>query len=94
MKERGPWKTKSEELRYRNAWIDIEHHEVLTPGGTEGIYGVVHFHNLAIGVIPLDDEGNTWMVGQYRYPHQQYSWEIVEGGGPWVTTRCTPLSAS
>ena len=25
---------------------------------------------------------HTWLVGQYRFPLQQYSWEIPEGGAP------------
>jgi 8-oxo-dGTP pyrophosphatase MutT (NUDIX family) len=54
---------------------------VITPGGSPGIYGTIHFHHLAIGIIPLDDQGNTWLVGQWRYPLGLYSWEIPEGGG-------------
>ncbi|MBS1547680.1 MAG: NUDIX hydrolase, partial [Bacteroidetes bacterium] len=51
------------------------------PGGKQGVYGVIHFKNIAVGVVPLDDELNTWIVGQYRYPLEAYSWEIPEGGG-------------
>jgi ADP-ribose pyrophosphatase len=79
---RGPWGVRSIETRYENPWIRLDHHEVMTPGQREGIYGVVHFKNVAIGIIPLDEANNTWMVGQYRYPHESYSWEIPEGGGP------------
>jgi len=81
MIQRGPWKTLKEQLRYSSPWIEVSQHEVIDPGGRPGIYGVIHFVNLAIGVIPLDDEGNTWIVGQYRYPTRSYSWEIPEGGG-------------
>jgi ADP-ribose pyrophosphatase len=55
---------------------------VINPAGGAGIYGEVHFKNLAIGILPLDEHHNTWLVGQYRYPLQAYSWEIPEGGGP------------
>ena len=78
----GNWRRKSKEKKYSNNWIDVEHHEVINPNGGEGIYGVVRFKNLAIGVIPIDDEGNTWIVGQHRYPQNKFSWEIPEGGGP------------
>jgi 8-oxo-dGTP pyrophosphatase MutT (NUDIX family) len=78
----GPWTRRSVAERYDNPWISVEHHEVLTPRGGEGIYGVVRFKNIAIGIIPLDAQGGTWLVGQYRYPHAAYSWEIPEGGGP------------
>lgn len=56
--------------------------EVLNPKGGQGIYGTVQFKNLAIGIIPLDENQNTWLVGQYRYPLDEYSWEIPMGGGP------------
>lgn len=78
----NPWTTQSVQTRYENAWIRIDHHDVLTPAGSAGIYGTVHFKNVAVGVIPLDHDGHTWVVGQYRYPLGRYSWEIPEGGGP------------
>jgi ADP-ribose pyrophosphatase len=81
LEERGPWKTLSIEERYATPWISVSHHEVIDPSGTAGIYGVIHFKNLAVGIVPLDDELNTWIVGQYRYPIKAYSWEIPEGGG-------------
>ena len=54
----------------------------LTPAGTPGIYGVVEYRNHAVGVVPVDDEGHTWLVGQWRYCHERYEWEIPEGGCP------------
>jgi 8-oxo-dGTP pyrophosphatase MutT (NUDIX family) len=78
--EANPWRTLSSSLPYANRWIELRHHEIVTPAGTPGIYGVVHFHNLAVGVLPIDDEGYTWLVGQYRFPLGRYSWEIPEGG--------------
>lgn len=78
----GGWKTKTATPVYENPWIKVSHHEVLTPKGTEGIYGVVHFKNTAIGVIPIDNDGNTWLVQQSRYTLNQYTWEIPEGGCP------------
>ena len=78
--EKNPWKTKKVTEVYDNAWINITHREVLNPSGGEGIYGVVHFKNLAIGIVPLDEDLNTWLVGQYRYTLEEYTWEIPEGG--------------
>jgi 8-oxo-dGTP pyrophosphatase MutT (NUDIX family) len=79
--EENPWKTKHSEVKYDNPWIKITEHQTINANGGYGIYGVVHFKNIAIGIIPLDENYNTWLVGQYRYPLQQYSWEICEGGG-------------
>jgi len=78
----NPWKTLSSEEKYNNNWITVTEHQVINPSGGNGIYGEVHFKNLAIGVLPLDKEHNTWLVGQYRYPLKAYSWEIPEGGSP------------
>ncbi|HYE51564.1 MAG TPA: NUDIX hydrolase [Azospirillaceae bacterium] len=79
---RNPWTVTSREVRYENPWLRLVHHEVLNPAGRPGIYGVVSFRNLAVGVIPVDAEGCTWLVGQYRFPLDRYSWEIPEGGAP------------
>jgi len=79
--EKNPWTILSEQAVYDNKWIGVTEYDVINPSGGKGIYGVVRFKSLAIGVIPLDEELNTWLVGQYRFPLNQYSWEIPEGGG-------------
>jgi len=78
----NPWKTLKTTVPYENPWIRIDHNDVLNPAGNPGIYGVVHFKNHAIGIVPIDDEGYTWLVGQYRYALGSYEWEIPEGGCP------------
>lgn len=80
--DKNPWITHTSEEKYSNPWIRITHRKVTNPSGNPGIYGVVHFKNTAIGVVPIDQDGNTWLVGQYRYTLQQYHWEIPEGGCP------------
>jgi 8-oxo-dGTP pyrophosphatase MutT (NUDIX family) len=82
MSQDNPWTTLKTSTPYQNPWIKIEHSDVLTPAGTEGIYGVVRFKNLAVGVVPIDQEGYTYLVGQFRYALDRYSWEIPEGGCP------------
>ena len=77
----NPWKTKSKATVYENPWIRVEHHEVLTPAGKDGIYGKTNFKNKAIAILPIDEEWNTWLVGQYRYALDAYSWEVPMGGG-------------
>lgn len=78
----NPWITHSITEKYDNRWIQVSEHQVTNPSGKPGIYGKVHFKNKAIGIIALDDDQNTWLVGQWRYPLNQWSWEIPEGGGP------------
>ena len=77
----NPWHTLSTEVEYHNPWISVREDQVLNPGGGRGIYGVVSMKNKALGIVPVDADGNTWLVGQYRYPLNEYSWEIPMGGG-------------
>lgn len=67
---------------YDNKWIGVTEYDVINPSGGKGIYGKVHFKNNAIGILPLDELLNTWLVGQYRFTIDEYTWEIPEGGGP------------
>jgi len=78
----GPWTRRTRRVAYENPWITIWHDEVIRPDGEAGIYGVVHFANLAVGVLALDEAGRVLLVGQHRYALDQYSWEIPEGGVP------------
>ncbi len=78
---KNPWTVLSRAMVYQNEWIRVEHHEVLSPSGGPGIYGTVHFKNQATGVVPIDENGNVVLVGQFRFPLHAYSWEIPEGGG-------------
>lgn len=81
MEEGNPWTTLSSKTIYTNNWITLTEHEVINPSGGAGIYGEVHFKNYAIGILPLDEDHHTWLVGQYRFPLNAYTWEIPEGGG-------------
>ena len=82
MHQSNPWKTKSQRIVYDNPWILVREDQVIQPDGSPGIYGVVHFKNKAIGILPIDQDGCIYLVGQFRYPLNEYSWEIPEGGCP------------
>ncbi len=77
----NPWTTLKITPVYDNPWIRLEQHDIINPAGKAGIYGKVHFKNRAMAIVPIDKEGNTWLIGQYRYPLDIYSWEIPMGGG-------------
>jgi 8-oxo-dGTP pyrophosphatase MutT (NUDIX family) len=76
------WKTLSSRTVYENDWMRVLEDHVINPGGGENQYGYVHFKNRAIAIVPLDDDGNTWLVGQERYTLGEYSWELPMGGAP------------
>lgn len=76
----NPWKIIDAREIYDNPWINLTEYNVINPTGGKGIYGKVHFKNKAIGIVPLDEALNTYLVGQYRFTINEYSWEIPEGG--------------
>ncbi len=76
-----PWHIKSSQKVYDNPWISVTDHKVVNPAGQDGQYGVVHYKNRAIGVVPYEN-GYLWLVGQTRFPLDRYSREIPEGGCP------------
>lgn len=76
----GGWVQLTTTCVYENPWISVHHETVTTPSGDDGIYGVVHFKSTAVGVVPIDQDNNTWLVRQTRYALNQQTWEIPEGG--------------
>jgi 8-oxo-dGTP pyrophosphatase MutT (NUDIX family) len=77
----NPWRITGEQKIYDNPWISLTEYGVINPSGGHGIYGKVHFKNRAIGIVPIDENGHIWLVGQYRFVLNAFSWEIPEGGG-------------
>jgi 8-oxo-dGTP pyrophosphatase MutT (NUDIX family) len=77
----SPWRTVSSRRVYENPWISVREDQVVRPDGEPGIYGVVHYKNVAVGILAVEDD-HVYLVGQYRYPLERYSWEIPEGGCP------------
>lgn len=78
----APWRVTSEKIVYDNPWITLTEYQTIAPTGRPALYGKVGFKNRAIGVVPLHADGTVTLVGQNRFPHTNYSWEIPEGGAP------------
>ena len=79
MSEKNPWKKVSSKIVYQNPWIRVREDEVIRPDGLPGIYSVVETR-IATGVIALTEKDEVYLVGQFRYALDEYSWEIIEGG--------------
>ncbi len=78
-----PFELVSSATVYQNPWIEVEHQEVIRPDGNPGIYGIVHFKNRAVAILPIEANGDVWLIGQWRRPTDSWSWEIPEGGVPY-----------
>jgi 8-oxo-dGTP pyrophosphatase MutT (NUDIX family) len=75
----NPWITLSSREIYKNEWLRLREDQVVTPGGKRGIYSVIE-KSPAIAIVPLTKNQETYLIGQYRYALNTYSWEIPEGG--------------
>lgn len=76
------WKQLTSRIVWENDWMAVREDEVINPGGGRNLYGHVHFKNRAVAIVPLDEDGNTWLVGQERYTLGERSWELPMGGAP------------
>jgi 8-oxo-dGTP pyrophosphatase MutT (NUDIX family) len=77
-----PWRAGTERLAFESAWIRVTDQTAIAPTGKPSPYGLVRFKNLAVAVLPIDDDGTVTLVGQHRFPLRDYSWELPEGGSP------------
>lgn len=80
--EQRRWTIRSGRTVYETDWIAVREYDTRAPTGAPAAYGTVHMKNLALGVLPVDDQGRTVLVGQHRFIFGRYSWELPEGGGP------------
>ena len=76
------WKKLSSRMVWENDWMGVYEDDVINPGGGRNLYGHIRFKNRAVAIVPLDDDGNTWLVGQDRYTLGEWSWELPMGGAP------------
>jgi len=90
MSEENPWKTLDSKIVYQTPWMTVREDKVIQPNGTSGIYGYLDL-KIATGVVALTENSEVYLVGQYRYPTRNYSWEVIEGG---TEKGETPLEAA
>lgn len=76
------WTKLESKIVYANPWMEVREASVINPRGGRNQYGYVHFKNRAVAIVPIDDVGNTWLVGQDRFTLGEWSWEVPMGGAP------------
>ncbi len=74
------WKTLSSKVVFENDWMAVKKDRVINPRGGKNDYGIVHFKHRAVAIVPIDEDGNTWLVGQERYTLGTKTWEVPMGG--------------
>ena len=81
MTDSAGWAIRAARTVYDNPWLRVREYEAVAPTGADALYGLVHMKKLALGVLPIDEDGSTRLVGQMRFTFGRYSWELPEGGG-------------
>ncbi len=76
------WTKHESRTVYENDWMTVLEDRVTNPGGGENLYGHIRFKNIAVAILPIDENGYTRLVGQSRYTLGTYSWELPMGGAP------------
>jgi len=79
--EPNPYTVHGTRQVYDSPWIRLREDHITHRCGGERSYAVCGFRRTACGVLALDGSDRVVLVGQWRYPLETYSWEIVEGGG-------------
>ena len=77
-KKNGPWTIKNTEKVHENDFFTVYRDSVIQPDGKDGSYGIVDFPP-GIGVLPVDDDGNVYLVKQFRYAVGRMSLEVLAG---------------
>lgn len=76
--QKEKWEILKSEKIYSDPWIKLRKDTILRPNGVAGTYSVAEIKG-GIGVVALNSENKIYLVGQYRYTVDRYSWEIPQG---------------
>lgn len=76
---RVPWRTLSSRIAYSNPWFGVREDKVVRPDGVEGVYNVVETKAPAVFIVPLTEQNQIYLVRLFRYPTQDFSWELPAG---------------
>jgi len=73
------WKTLTTQVVYENPYMRVHEDQVINPIGKQTIYGYIEPRGESVCVVPIDENGNTYLVRQFRYPLKLAVWECVAG---------------
>lgn len=74
----GPYTVLDTKEIYKNPWLTLREDKVIRPGGSEGIFGIIEMVP-GSSVLPLDNDGNVYLVSEYKYGIEKDSLETISG---------------
>lgn len=76
----NPWTVHRKEERFACSFFSV-HSDIVAHGARlPRIYNSIRMSTPGVSVVPIDDEGCTTLVGQYRYVVDRFTWEAPGGG--------------
>lgn len=73
------WKLKSRKTIYQNPWIAVSEDDVIRPDGNEGKHALIEM-KAGVTVLPIDSEGNVYLIKEFKYAVSRETLEAVSGG--------------
>jgi 8-oxo-dGTP pyrophosphatase MutT (NUDIX family) len=77
----NPWVLRQREVGYDCPYFVAYRDTVAHSSGRIHPYDHVQMKYFGIAILPIDDQGWTTLVGQYRYLLGRFTWELPRGGG-------------
>lgn len=87
---KSSWKTLSSKVLYKNEFITFYKNRVIQPDGNKGEYPIIK-RRPAVVIVPLEKDGTTFLVRQFRYTLQKESLELPAG---YIEDNESPLEAA
>jgi 8-oxo-dGTP pyrophosphatase MutT (NUDIX family) len=78
----NPWELLGTEIGFDSPYYSARRDTVRHHSGHEHPYVHIRTKFRGIAVLPIDADGCTTIVGQFRYPLDRFTWEAVRGGVP------------
>jgi ADP-ribose pyrophosphatase YjhB (NUDIX family) len=75
-----PWRDGGARTVFETPWMRVTEHDATAPTGASATYAVMRPTHLAVGVLPIHNDGTVTLVGQHRFALMNFSWEMPEGG--------------
>lgn len=72
------WKTKNVTQVHKNPWFSVNEHSITLHTGKDAKYYVVNA-NASVFVVPVSNDGQIYLIQQFRYPNKNISWELPAG---------------
>ena len=74
----SPFQTIDSRIAFECAWYRVRQDAIVLPNGSVGQYNVVEAPE-CVFIVPVTRDRQIVLIYQYRYPTQEWTWEIPAG---------------